>query len=120
VRAVTRTASEARLEFRLPGADVGPHLCAVMMLGAGLWGVERGADPGPAVVGNGRLAPVPPGQDLPTSLEDAARRLRGSAAARAIFGDAFTDHHAAWCAAESAAFHAHVSAYERARYLEIL
>jgi glutamine synthetase len=120
VRAVTRTASEARLEFRLPGADVGPHLCAAMMLGAGLWGVERGADPGPAVTGNGRLAPAPSGQELPTSLEDAARRLRASAAARAIFGDAFTDHHASWCAAESAAFHAHVSAYERARYLEIL
>lgn len=120
VRAVTGTASGARLEFRLPGADVGPHLCAAMMLGAGLWGVERGADPGPPVTGNGRLAPVAAGQDLPTSLEDAARRLRGSAAARAIFGDAFADHHASWCAAESAAFHAHVSAYERARYLEIL
>ncbi len=120
LRVVTRAAAEARIEFRLPGADTGAHLCAAMMLGAGLWGIETGADPGPPFAGNGRTAPVAPGQALPTSLEEAGRRLAASRAARAIFGDAFADHHAAWCAAEAAAFHAHVSAYERARYLEVL
>lgn len=120
VRLVSRTADETRLEFRLPGADVAPHTAAAMMLGAGLWGIENGADPGPPVAGNGRLAPVAEGQSLPTSLEEAARRLKDSAPARAIFGDAFVDHYAAWCAAEAAAFHAHVSAHERARYLETL
>ncbi len=120
VRVVTTSPQETRLEFRLPGADVAPHAAAAMMLGAGLWGVENGADPGPPTTGNGRLAPVPEGHALPTSLEEAGRRFRASAAARALFGDAFVDHYAAYVAAEAAAFHAHVSAYERARYLETL
>lgn len=120
VRVVSSSAEETRLEFRLPGADVAPHTCAAMVLGAGLWGVEHGADPGKPVSGNGRLASVPKGRQLPTSLEEAARRFAESKAARAIFGAAFVDHYAAWCAAEAAAFHAHVSAFERSRYLETL
>jgi len=120
VRVVARKPNETRLEFRLPGADVAPHTAAAMVLGAGLWGIETDADPSPPVSGNGRLAPVPKGRALPTSLEEAARRFADSAPARAIFGAAFVDHYAAWCAAEAAAFHAHVSAFERARYLETL
>jgi glutamine synthetase len=120
VRVVSADAAATRLEFRLPGADVAPHTAAAMVLGAGLWGIETGADPGPPTTGNGRLAPVPEGAALPTSLEEAARRLHASAPARTIFGEPFVEHYAAWCAAEAAAFHAHVSAFERARYLETL
>lgn len=120
VRVVAQTAKETRFEFRLPGADVAPHTAAAMVLGAGLWGLETSADPGAPVEGNGRLAAVPKGRALPTSLEEAARRFAASKAARDIFGAAFVDHYAAWCAAEAAAFHAHVSAFERARYLETL
>jgi glutamine synthetase len=90
-------------------------VAAAMMLGAGLWGIENDADPGPPVTGNGRLADPMPGAELPTSLENAARRFAKSDAARALFGSAFVDHYSAWCAAEAAAFHAHVSAFERAR-----
>jgi len=120
LRVVAHSPAETRFEFRLPGADVAPHTAAAMVLGAGLWGIETKADPGPPVAGNGRLAPVPKGRALPTSLEEAARRFAASKPARDIFGDAFVDHYAAWCAAEAAAFHAHVSAFERARYLETL
>jgi glutamine synthetase len=120
VRVITRTPEETRFEFRLPGADVAPHTAAAMALGAGLWGIENGADPGAPTEGNGRLATVAAGAELPTSLEEAARRFRASDAARALFGAPFVDHYAAWCAAEAAAFHAHVSAFERARYLETL
>lgn len=118
VRVVTTSPAATRFEFRLPGADGVPHMMAAMMLGAGLWGIETGADPGAPALGNGRHAPSAPGQELPTSLEEAARRFAGSEPARAIFGAAFVDHYSAWCAAEAAAFHAHVSAFERARYLE--
>ncbi|MGF1631736.1 MAG: hypothetical protein ACFCUT_19855 [Kiloniellaceae bacterium] len=120
VRVVAHKPNETRLEFRLPGADVAPHTAAAMVLGAGLWGIETTADPGPPVVGNGRIAEVPKDRALPTSLEEAARRFAASKPAHAIFGAAFVDHYAAWCAAEAAAFHAHVSAFERARYLETL
>jgi glutamine synthetase len=95
-----------------------PHMTAAMVLGAGLWGIETSADPGAPITGDGRLAQAAPGAELPTSLEEAARRFAKSEAARATFGAPFVDHYSAWCAAEAAAFHAHVSAFERARYLE--
>ena len=120
VRVVAHSPEETRFEFRLPGADVAPHTAAAMVLGAGLWGIETEADPGAPVEGNGRLAKVPTGQALPTSLEEAGRRFGASKPARQVFGNTFVDHYAAWCAAEAAAFHAHVSAFERARYLETL
>lgn len=120
VRVVSRSAEETRLELRLPGADANPHLTAAMALAAGLWGIETGADPGPPVEGNAREAHVASERLLPTSLEDAAARFVASDIARALFGDPFVDHYAAFCQAEAAAFHAHVSAFERARYLESL
>ncbi|MEM6488240.1 MAG: glutamine synthetase [Pseudomonadota bacterium] len=120
IRVVTRTADETRLELRLPGADTNPHLTAAMALAAGLWGIETGADPGAPVEGNARVAPVQRSRLLPTSLEEAAARFAASDTARALFGERFTHHYAAWCRAEAAAFHAHVSAFERARYLESL
>ncbi len=118
VRVVTNEPTATRFEFRLPGADAVPHMTAAMVLGAGLWGIETSADPGAPVAGDGRLAKPKPGEELPTLLEEAARRFAKSEAARALFGAAFVDHYSAWCAAEAAAFHAHVSAFERARYLE--
>ncbi len=118
VRLVADDPATTRLEFRLPGADAVPHMTAAMVLGAGLWGIETSADPGPPVTGDGRLMQPAPGAELPTSLEEAARRFAKSEPARAIFGARFVDHYSAWCAAEAAAFHAHVSAFERARYLE--
>ena len=118
VRAVVSDPATTRLEFRLPGADAMPHMTAAMVLGAGLWGIETSADPGAPITGDGRLAQAKPGEELPTSLEEAARRFAKSEAARATFGAPFVDHYSAWCAAEAAAFHAHVSAFERARYLE--
>ncbi|MEO0819536.1 MAG: glutamine synthetase [Pseudomonadota bacterium] len=120
VRVVSRSAEETRLELRLPGADTNAHLTAAMALAAGLWGIETGADPGPPVTENARTAPVDADRLLPTSLEEAATRFAASDIARALFGDPFVDHYAAYCRAEAAAFHAHVSAFERARYLESL
>ncbi|MEM6678756.1 MAG: glutamine synthetase [Pseudomonadota bacterium] len=120
VRVVSRSAEETRFELRLPGADTNPHLTAAMALAAGLWGLGTGADPGPPVEGNARTSPVEPDRLLPTSLEEAAHRFAASDIARALFGDPFVDHYASYCRAEAAAFHAHVSAFERARYLESL
>ena len=120
VRAVTLAPETTRLEFRLPGADAMPHMIAAMMLAAGLWGITNDADPGAPVTGNGRLAPTSADAELPTSLEEAASLFANSERAAEAFGQPFADHYSAYCAAEAAAFHAHVSAFERARYLETL
>ncbi len=117
VRVVAHEPQTARLEFRLPGADAVPHMTAAMVLAAGLWGIETGADPGAPVTGDGRVGQSG-AAELPTSLEDAALRFAKSKPAIAAFGKPFVEHYSAWCAAEAAAFHAHVSAFERARYLE--
>ncbi|MEL7048540.1 MAG: glutamine synthetase, partial [Pseudomonadota bacterium] len=118
MRVVSHTPADTRLEFRLPGADASAHVVSAMVLGAGLWGIENAIDPGAPVTGNGRIETPSIGAELPTSLEEAAHKFHSSKSARDIFGAAFVDHYSAWCRAEAAAFHAHVSAFERARYLE--
>jgi glutamine synthetase len=49
---VVGAGSSLRVENRYPGADVNPYLAAAAMIAAGLDGVQRGLDPGPAVQGN--------------------------------------------------------------------
>jgi glutamine synthetase len=117
VRVVVGDPQSARLELRIPGADVSPHHCLAMMLGAALYGIEERLEPpAPAVPpSDGRLdtAAAP----LPHDLVSAADRLAGSPAARTLFGHAFVDHFAASRRDEAAACHRFVSAEERARYL---
>ena len=107
----------ARLELRIPGADVDPHACLAMFLGAALWGVEERLEPPPPVVApdDGRDAlDAPP---LPRDLVDASSRFESSTAARELFGPSFVEHVAAAGRAEAAACHRFVSDEERDRYL---
>ena len=118
VRSAPHAGPSARLEFRVPPADCNPYLVMALMLGAGLDGIER-ALPAPDPVLSGGPDTVPAGaRRFPRDLAEAADRLAGSAAARRIWGDAFTDHFAAACRAEYASLARAVSAEERARYLE--
>ena len=93
-----------------------------MMLGAGLDGIERNAEPPPPITTAGTGEAPPPGSTaaprLPHDLFEAAERLAGSRRARDIFGDAFIDHFVTSRRAEEIALRRHVSAAERARYLE--
>ena len=45
VRAVPAPEDQARIEFRLPGADTNPYLAIAATLGAALHGIERGYGP---------------------------------------------------------------------------
>ena len=117
VRVVAEPEANARLELRLPGADMPAHLAFAMFLGAGLDGVERGLALPPETAGIGRDAHHPDIGPLPRTLAEAAERLARSERARALFGDRFVDHHAAVCRHEADALARHVPAPERARYL---
>ncbi|HXV24465.1 MAG TPA: glutamine synthetase family protein [Alphaproteobacteria bacterium] len=120
VRAVTGEPSTTRIEFRVPAADTNPHLAMAMMLGAGLRGIERRIEPPPSCAGDAR-AIVPEGlRPLPGTLDEAAGRLASCAEARSLFGDAFVEHFAMTRRHEDAVLRRHVSAAERARYLEAL
>ncbi|MSP82305.1 MAG: glutamine synthetase [Alphaproteobacteria bacterium] len=114
------TPATTRIEFRVPAADTNPHLAMAMALGAGLWGIETRAEPPPPATGNARDL-VPEGfQPFPRTLAEAADRLDASRTARTLFGDAFIDHFVATRRHEDAVLRRHVSAFERARYLEAL
>lgn len=118
VRSAPHAGPSARLEFRVPPADCNPYLTMALMLGAGLDGIERGL-PAPAPTLSGGPDTVPEGAErFPRDLAEAADRMDRSAAARRIWGDAFTDNFVAACRNEYASLAKAVSAEERARYLE--
>lgn len=120
VRAVMGEPLTTRIEFRVPAADTNPHLAMAMMLGAGLSGIERRVEPPPPCEGDARGI-VPEGlTPLPGTLDEAAGRLASSVEARSLFGDAFVEHFTTTRRHEDAVLRRHVSAAERARYLEAL
>jgi glutamine synthetase len=104
----------ARLELRVPGADVNPWLAAALAVGGAVYGLERHLDPPPPVAGPARE--VPPG--LPRTLLEAAERFAASAIATDLAGETFTSHYAATRAEEDRQLRLLVPASERARYLD--
>jgi glutamine synthetase len=73
------------------------------------------------VVGNAYdTLPPDPSTAFPATLWEAAQRLKGSKAARALFGDAFVEHFAATREWEEREFRRHITDWELARYFEII
>ena len=77
-------------------------------------------DPDEPVAGNAYEADHSPGRALPATLWEAAQRLRASAPARELFGDAFVDHYAATREWEEREARKAVTDWQLARYLEII
>ena len=119
LRVILGNAKSQRVEFRLPAADANPYIVLAAAVAAGLWGIERRAEPPEPVVGNAYGRPAAPELALPRTLWEAAQRLRASAVARDWFGDAFVDHFAATREWEEREFRKHVTDWELARYFEI-
>jgi glutamine synthetase len=119
VRTAAETETMTRLELRLPGSDLNPHLAIAAMLGAGLDGLARKLPLTVPPITSGGPNEIPEGAErLPLDLLTATRLFRQSAKARELFGDAFVDHYAALCEAEDASLRKAVSAVEVQRYLE--
>jgi glutamine synthetase len=120
VRTVVGDADTSRLEFRVPAADTNPFLAMAMCLGAGLKGIAEEIEPPPAIEGDARDI-VPEGlRPLPRNLTEATDRLDNSQIARECFTDVFVDHFVRSRRREIDSERRHVSAYERARYLEVV
>ncbi len=105
-----------RVECRIPGADANPYLVYAALLAAGLDGIERGLDPGPAFCGDAYRAGELP--RLPRTLDVALAELEKSELARRAFGDAVVEHLLHFARSEQRALEATVSDVERARYFE--
>jgi glutamine synthetase len=105
-----------RVECRIPGADANPYLAYAALLAAGLDGVERGLEPGPAFAGDVYAASGLP--RVPGSLGEAIAELDASAFARKAFGDEVVAHLLHFARSEQAYFEGAVTDWEKRRYFE--
>ncbi|WP_106419040.1 glutamine synthetase family protein [Salinicola tamaricis] len=120
LRVIPGSAHSQRVEYRLGSADANPYLALAAAIGSGLYGIEQGLEPEAPVTGNAYEREHPASLALPRTLWDAAGRLRGSDAARELFGDAFVEHFAATREWEERQFRRHITDWELARYFEII
>jgi glutamine synthetase len=120
LRVIRGGAKSQRVEFRIAAADANPYIVLAAALASGLYGIEHKLPLAPPVVGNAYAKTFPKKLDLPRTLWDAAQRLKASARARALFGDAWVDHYAATREWEERAFRKHITDWELERYFEII
>ncbi|MEZ5094940.1 MAG: glutamine synthetase family protein [Nocardioides sp.] len=105
----------ARMENRVPGGDVNPHLALAAMLAGGLHGIEHELHLEPELVGNAYQSDKP---KVPHHLRDARDLFAASEVARAAFGDDVVDHYVNMADVELAAYDASVTDWERFRSFE--
>jgi glutamine synthetase len=114
------------LENRSGEPLANPYLYMASQLYAGLDGITRNLDPGPATEAPYQRSP---GAALPATLEDALTALRASACFRAGFGEDFVDYYARMKEAEiercrketsNNLEQADVSAWEHREYFDML
>jgi glutamine synthetase len=107
----------ARMENRLPGADVNPYLALAAMLAGGLHGIEQGLVLEAAYEGNAYDSDKP---HVPTTLRAAREAFTTSKVARAALGDEVVDHYTNMADVELAAYEAAVTDWELRRGFERL
>lgn len=114
---VVGAGSSLRVENRVPGGDVNPHLAIAALIAGALHGVEHELELPPPTRGNAYTSDA---VRVPTTLREAADLFEGSRAARAALGDDVVDHYANTARVELAAFEAAVTDWERVRGFERL
>ncbi len=105
----------ARMENRVPGADVNPHLALAAMLAGGLHGIDEGLTLEDELVGNAYTSDK---EHVPGTLREARDAFASSDLARAAFGDEVVDHYTNMADVELAAFDAAVTDWELVRGFE--
>jgi len=106
-----------RVENRVPGGDVNPHLALAAMIAAGLHGIENGLELEQEFQGNAYASDKP---RVPGTLREARELLAASAVAREAFGDDVVEHYLNYADVELSAFDATVTDWERFRGFERL
>ncbi|HYD36010.1 MAG TPA: hypothetical protein VEA60_00230 [Allosphingosinicella sp.] len=120
LRVIGGSEKSQRVEYRIAAADINPYIALAAAIGSGLWGIAERVEPDPPVAGNAYAVEPPPERRLPATLWEAAQRLRGSAAARELFGAEFVDHYAATREWEAREARKAVTDWQLARYFEII
>ena len=104
-----------RVENRVPGGDVNPHLAVAALIAAGLHGIENRIEPGEPFAGNAYTSGLP---TVPTTLREALELWEKSDLAREVFGEEVVAHYANNARVELAAFEAAVTDWEMFRGFE--
>ena len=118
---VVGTGSSLRIENRIPGADVNPHLAYAATLASGLDGIRNRIEPPAEFRGDGYGSDgdsARPLLSVPTSLEEAAGRLAASSEAERLLGREVVDHYLTHCRTEIEAARVAVTDWEKRRYFE--
>jgi glutamine synthetase len=116
VRLVGRGAA-ARMENRVPGADVNPYLALAAMLAGGLYGIENELPLEDELVGNAYTSGR---EKVPGTLAAAREVFATSKVARAALGDDVVDHYVNMADVELTAYNAAVTDWELRRGFERL
>ncbi len=120
LRVISGSASAQRVEYRVAAADANPYIILAAALASGLAGIEQKLEPDEKVSGNAYEQSFAAERQLPTTLWEAAQRLKGSTMARQYFGDEFVEHYAASREWEEREFRKHITDWEMDRYFEII
>lgn len=120
LRVVPGSESSQRLEYRIAAADANPYLSLAAALMSGLHGLEQKLEPSEPIQGNAYDLPSDPATALPTTLWEAAQRIKACQVARDILGDTFVDHFAASREWEEREFRKAITDWEMERYFEII
>ena len=104
-----------RVETRIPGGDVNPHLAFAALIAAGLHGIEEGLELPPPLEGNAYESDA---ARFPSTLREAIAALEEGSVARAAFGDEVVDHYLNYGRTEQRLFDEAVTCWERERLFE--
>jgi glutamine synthetase len=110
-----------RFEWRVPDASANPYLATAALIAAGLDGIDRGLDPGPATTSDLFTWPLAQLRDhgvglLPQSLHEALDALQGDAVVCGALGETLTAEFLRLKRIEWTEFARHVSGWELDRY----
>ncbi|KAF7726917.1 hypothetical protein EC973_008212 [Apophysomyces ossiformis] len=106
-----------RLEMRVPGADVNPHLVIAAVLKCGSWGIKTKQElpVGPLDQPGGK------GERLARTLQEAIVAMEAKdSVARTVLGDEFVDHYCKTRKHEWTLWQNAVTDYELNRYMELV
>jgi glutamine synthetase len=120
LRAIPGDPKAQRVEYRIAAADINPYIALAAAIGSGLWGIENKIEPTDPIEGNAYDRKYPAKLRLPSTLHEAAGRLRRSKPARDLFGDAFVEHYAQSREWEDREFRRAITDWEMQRYFEII
>lgn len=118
--ALVRTLN-GRFEWRVPDASANPYLASAALIAAGLDGIERELDPGPACTDDLFQLTLAQVRErgirlLPQSLGEAVNALEADAVIRAALGETLAGEFIRLKRAEWTEYARHVSGWEIARY----